>query len=281
MVYHDFTAKWSLEKIIMKRESIKLVALTLMTSRRFDRPSEVSPILTRLCAYEPLIPEKWGICQPIDSWFASTRIDEVANAVAADRELFWERKKPKTEGSIRLGTPSRHFEMELAIWDSSYASTLTTFLRAESLECGADLGGVELQWPGQAGSSNAFYERKSPEMAAKDFDNIGCTYFSLQVRRFLPQLQWATVFGRPYVNLFGREKLLSAPAAVVEELGEDTIFIQLTPKVTDVANDLEGYFALRSRVKDHIGSDAFFDPAKGPIGYRVPEFGLEVPHRRL
>jgi hypothetical protein len=94
----------------------------------------------------------------------------------------------------------------------------------------------------------------------------------------LPQLQWGTLFGAPYVRLFGRDKLLSAPAAVVEELGPEMIYLQLTQRITNVTDDLSAYFALRRRVKEHIGADCFFHPHQGRGPYRAPTFALEPPH---
>jgi hypothetical protein len=95
--------------------------------------------------------------------------------------------------------------------------------------------------------------------------------------RCLPQLPWGTLFGAPYVRLFGRDKLLSGPAAVVEQLGPEMVYLQLTRHITDVADDLPAYFALRRRVKEHIGADCFFHPHQGRGPYRAPTFALKPP----
>lgn len=83
------------------------------------------------------------------------------------------------------------------------------------------------------------------------------------LRHWLPDIFWGTVFGPPYVALFGKDRLLSAPVAVAEEIGEDMVYIQLTDGVADVANDPAGMALRRKAFKDYIGVDAFFELGRG------------------
>jgi cytochrome P450 len=76
------------------------------------------------------------------------------------------------------------------------------------------------------------------------------------------------VFGPPYVKLFGRERLLSAPVANVRELAPDTIRLQLTEDVAAVSDDPEAFEEARERVQRHLGKEAFFDSSRQ--AYRVP-----------
>src|SRR6185295_460308 len=54
-----------------------------------------------------------------------------------------------------------------------------------------------------------------------------------RLKKWLPDIYWMTVFGKPYVELFSRERLLSCPAFAVNELDNGSIVIQLTPELTD------------------------------------------------
>ena len=73
--------------------------------------------------------------------------------------------------------------------------------------------------------------------------------------------------------MFGRERILSAPAYKVCELSRDAICVQLSKELSDMTVRYEEVEAVRRDVKRHLGEDAFFDPIKGE-GYRysVPQF---------
>jgi hypothetical protein len=91
--------------------------------------------------------------------------------------------------------------------------------------------------------------------------------------KFVPDIYWMTVFGKPYVELFSRERLLSCPAHRIHELDNGSIIIQLTPELTDAAADEAAFERVRQCARNHLDHDAFFDPVKGPdYQYRVPEF---------
>ncbi|MDB5059587.1 MAG: hypothetical protein JWO59_3059 [Chloroflexi bacterium] len=94
-----------------------------------------------------------------------------------------------------------------------------------------------------------------------------------ELRKYLPDLVWGTIFGPPYVKLFGREVLLSAPAYLATETAEDTIYLQLTESLTDLQTQYEAVANVREAVKDHLGRDAFLDMDLGiHHKYRTPEF---------
>jgi len=89
----------------------------------------------------------------------------------------------------------------------------------------------------------------------------------------LPDIYWTTVFGKPYVQLFSRKRLLSCPAHRVRELDDGSIVIQLTPELRDTVAEEAAFERVRQDARDHLNNDAFFDLTKGPdYRYRVPEF---------
>ena len=91
---------------------------------------------------------------------------------------------------------------------------------------------------------------------------------NFQVRH--PELAWINYFGRPYIDLFGREKLLSAPCFRTFEIGKDIIALQMTEDLFQpIPSDV------RSAVKKHLGEDAFVEEGKSSHFYktgRVPAF---------
>jgi hypothetical protein len=78
---------------------------------------------------------------------------------------------------------------------------------------------------------------------------------------------WLNYFGRPYVDLFGREQLLASPALWVRDLGEgaalaiaDSPWESSTPAAQHRAED----------IKRFLGQDAFLDPRAPGRARRPP-----------
>lgn len=76
---------------------------------------------------------------------------------------------------------------------------------------------------------------------------------------------------------------MSAPASVVEELGPETIYLQLSDHLTDLVENSNDIRSRRELVKAHLGKDAFFVSGlaydrlqRGPEGdvFAVPQFDL-------
>ena len=96
---------------------------------------------------------------------------------------------------------------------------------------------------------------------------------SVKLHKNLPDILWFQVFGPPYVRLFGLDKLLTAPAYKVEQLGPEMVSIQLSESLFDMHERYEEVNLVRQRVKVHLDDNIFFNPAK-PEGhvYRTPDF---------
>ena len=98
----------------------------------------------------------------------------------------------------------------------------------------------------------------------------------LILKKYIPDVYWITLFGAPYVRLFSRERLLSAPVHHVDELENGSIILQLTGHLDATVTEEVAFERLRSRVRKHLDCDAIFDEKKGPnYGYRVPQFEWE------
>jgi len=87
----------------------------------------------------------------------------------------------------------------------------------------------------------------------------------------LPDLYWAQIVGPPWVELWGADRIASTPAYRVEEVAPSTWLIQLTPHLADVTDDRDNYVAIRTKAKEHLGEDTFFDRERGHYAeYRAP-----------
>jgi hypothetical protein len=98
-------------------------------------------------------------------------------------------------------------------------------------------------------------------------------FLTKNLRLNIPDLCWLTIFGPPYIQLFGRDKLLSTPAAEVRELGDQSVLVKVTADIPDTPEGWRVFKASRERCKTHLNSDAFYDSAASLDKiYRVPEF---------
>jgi hypothetical protein len=82
----------------------------------------------------------------------------------------------------------------------------------------------------------------------------------LDYKTCLGGITWMNLFGKPYVNMFGRDVIETAPCKV-EEFAEDC-FMLLTAKEPIRANP--ELLEIQERVKSHLGRDAFCRPDTRP-----------------
>ncbi len=93
------------------------------------------------------------------------------------------------------------------------------------------------------------------------------------LRLNIPDLCWLTIFGPPYIQLFGRDNLLSTPAAEVRELDDQSVLVKVTADIPDTNEGWRVFKASREPCKTHLDSDAFYEAtASRDKIYRVPEF---------
>ncbi len=74
--------------------------------------------------------------------------------------------------------------------------------------------------------------------------------FDFKVR--LPDIPWLFILGKPYLDMFGRERVMSTPAHSVQEWGEHRVAIQATPSVLEPVPE-----PVRSAIRAHLGDAAF------------------------
>lgn len=92
----------------------------------------------------------------------------------------------------------------------------------------------------------------------------------LEIR--LPEIQWMNYYGKPYIELFGEEKIMNTPCYMVEKISDDIIVIQATENLfEDICDDFKVV------IKKYLGEDAFVWDNKRALSYkdkvgRVPIF---------
>jgi hypothetical protein len=97
------------------------------------------------------------------------------------------------------------------------------------------------------------------------------------LRRRLPDVPWTSIYGLPYVSLFGRERLLSAPFRHVEEVSSGCIWAQASDSVFDLVPD-----EIKRAIRMHLGDDAFMSCGRWRyVDGKAPKFDFSKVQVRL
>lgn len=91
----------------------------------------------------------------------------------------------------------------------------------------------------------------------------------VQIDKALPGLYWLNYFGSPYVDLIGKERLLTAPAYEVQEVA-DGVFISLSASPNEW--NKPKYKDRERRVIEHLGEQFFFSKQDPERETRAPDF---------
>lgn len=224
--------------------------------------------------YPDIAPEKYGLCEPLREQFDPSNLEPILQNWRS--MLFWKRRKPKVEGMVSpsWGRGHRHGHIGVTI-DASNAnvSKLVRFVQEASSRLGADFAFMHsLTEPdtliGRATDTLGGLGRR---------EGYRVLMSGHKLEKYIPDLYWATVFGGVYIEHFGRERLLSAPAHIVKELPGGSIYLQLSESIFDLETDYEKVDAVRKMVKEHLNNNSFFDPnipAYEYHEYNVPKFRL-------
>ncbi len=204
-------------------------------------------------------PEKYNYFEPINRPFDPLKIEDALDAWRFS--FLWRRKRPAVRGSAWFGgkvhsaiyikVPQPVFAMEPALG----------FLRKLNEHFSVDLSYVHVAHDSDFDDPDRYRSRVEPFIA-------GLTTHCL--REGLPDVPWAMLYGPPYVDLFGRERLLKTPAAHVEETAGG-VYVQLTPTAADVAVGRKSYLAAQQAAKEYLNSGAFLGETSSDQ-LRVPEF---------
>ncbi len=94
---------------------------------------------------------------------------------------------------------------------------------------------------------------------------------SRAIVRGVPTMPWLTICGEPYIDMWGRENLLSAPVAKAEEV-DDLVVLQLTEEMSDLVKRPDYFWDVRNQVIEHLGAESFQVSNPGKVVDKIPEF---------
>ena len=260
------------------------LTVNVLSPLALKQPVEFVDAAQTFCDSLPqVIPEKWGWWEPLNREFDSGDLKRLVPHGSVCETVYWKRsKRPKAEGAIA----TRWVSKSPKVLDTHSCIGLTVELGQIEQ---ADLVAYLKRASKQSRADFAFLDALSAPYREFAVESSSAPYgerFMLSthvLRHWLPDVFWATVFGPPYVRLFGKTRLLNAPASIVEELGPETIYLQLSEHITDAVNDFEGLASRRDLIKAHLGGDAFYEASRaydrlerGAVGdvFTVPKFEL-------
>ena len=227
------------------------------------KPGDFLDAARTFCQLLPQIrPTNWGWWEPLNQQFDDQNLDKLVPQSGSCETVYWQRrKKPKAQGSFAVRWRSAvpgvydthseiHFTTELGQVEQE---ALVAYLKEASVRSRADF---------------AFLDALTPEYKDFAWESDSAPYGKFHVvthvlRHWLPDVFWGTVFGPAYVRSFGQQRLLTAPAYCVQELGPEMVYVQLTERIADVVEDHEGIQSCRKLFKEHLQSNAFFVSGKG------------------
>lgn len=215
---------------------------------------------------------RWGWSEPLRQTFDCDH-PELLLEHGRCVNVWWERNgKQKASGSWRrcwgqLLNPCRtHASIDMAVYESVHQESLLLYLKKISCLTKSDIGLIDSVSETYA----PFAMDADFALCSKKGDLSSCTVMlsTHTLRHWLPDMPWAVVFGPAYIQMFGREKLLSTPAYHVEDIGPEAVFIQLTPRMDDIHEQFDMVMASRAQAKQHLGEEAFF---KSELAYDYKE----------
>lgn len=218
-------------------------------------------------------PNVWGITEPYRDLFDTADIRRKMLSWhpndAGKWNFDWKRKdKPRAWGGFKRlywGSGISHAEQFMYIdIEKEFDLQLTEYMKSVSQQFCTHYGYFDCM-------TDAYLPYS--ELCGSGIRGLGIAIGTNKLLRSLPDILWSQVFGPPYVRLFGLDKLLSAPAFKVEQLGPEMVYIQLSESLFDMHERYEEVDAVRQKVKAHLDDNIFFNPDNPESHvYRTPDF---------
>jgi len=243
---------------------MSLAVLDVLIPAQLPSGGGYHDLLQSLCKYPSLVPDNYDAAEPVRESFDKRNLDQIAETVRRwGKGFIWKRRKPKAWGAFypNFSPKPAHarIHFEASVGSGIEESDVIGLLKDWSYAFGADFGFLEAR-PSKPDPTR-------PSLFAHTRDLV----------RGVPQLFWATIFGPPYIELYGRDRLRSTPAAVTIELGPNLFYVQLTDRISDTIECPEIVDEARQKAKEHLGIDTFVLSKEAANASRLPVFSFVSP----
>ena len=256
----------------MIKRYIPVDSTVLLTPSFADADALTDLVEDFLSQVPSFTPRHWGWVEPTSLELSLPEIRALLNENGSP-DITWKRKsEPKGWGVFHkrryppIGPQLAGHGLEVSADKAAQVEELINYLRHLVVQYGVEYAFCDSNTDDyrRIGFANGF---------APTADNL-MVFTHMLVKR-LPDILWGQVFGPAYVRLFGLEKLLSAPAYKVEQLGPESVYIQLSESLFDMHDRYAEVDAVRQQVKQHLDDNIFFDARnlEGHV-YRTPVFAF-------
>jgi hypothetical protein len=220
--------------------------------------------------YPDLMPRKYGLTEPLKNIFDGD-IEKLLLSYWKDG-FIWKPTQKGTEAFWRFSTlfGKQRLHSELLIYGNYkkiVVDNIKLLYRELVRHTPADIGHIHIL----AEPEFKHYWNYHDEM-------ISCLdigFVTIKLKKYIGNFAWGMYFGKPYVEMMGLEKLLKSPAYLVEQW-HDGVYIQVTDNIEDTFLNYEEFDKKRTRIKEYLGPQYFFNPDFGKNDYRVPDFDFSI-----
>lgn len=250
-------------------EAEPLLSLNLLSARDFPQHHDSERLLGAWLASAPgLTPDRWGIEEPLVEPFTPDDLDGVLDACHGEVFLSRDRGPRGDLGfSPWTGRQGIHARVVADVHGldpaRQYPLRSSPIGLIDFVEAARDVLPIDLALIHVAPDNEAEIEshpERTYRWVQEPPPGWATRVYTRDLHYFLPTLYWYTLFGPPYVELLGLERLLSAPAFRVDQLADDAVALQLTPDPLDSWRDWGGFVEARSKAMAHLGEDVFWNP---------------------
>jgi hypothetical protein len=222
-----------------------------------------------------LTPTRWGGHEPLKEKFTADSVPAITAALKQALALWRSPKSRVHLGEYVPGYTHGTMWADLAV-NTLAREQLTAFVLDVMAVLQPVLGIVHLLNE----HDHAFDCAKRVRVDAADEPSFGI--FAKGLATGLPDFYWGMVFGKPYCDLFGIERLLATPAHTVKQLGESVVYVQLTADVNDCEHNHAAVMQARQLAKKHLGLDAFMPDERDGLlskAKQMPLIGKLMGHK--
>lgn len=221
----------------------------LLRQRLWSRERGEAFLRLLLDAGSDLTPEFYGRFEPVKTVFDA---GDLAGPLSGwGGGFLWRRRRPRISGQYVRGPASAHDAVYLSA--SAAAASMekaVSFLVSLQQVFGIDFGYVHVRFSTDANDS-AHYARYTMPFSQ------GLTTHHL--REGIPNLPWTVFLGPPYIALFGRACLMTAPCARIVDHG-GCVALTLTESISPAEAFAAQLERARGEVKTYLGERAFQSP---------------------
>jgi len=221
-------------------------------------------------------PQRYGNCEPLE------------HAVEAATEyrildhwkwpLLTSRSSPSMESQVfmRKGKLLQHATWVLSLDGTHLRQDLAiNFLRNAGLQLRADFGCLTILSPDEA-------KRGRERGIVKSLDKRGTKFnffiSSQSLQQSLPDVYWATFLGKPFLDWYGKDKLLALPSHKIDLISDNTLLIQATESMNDLKTRWADVSGVRDKCLRELCGDVQATPYEKEIRqHGRPTFTFEAP----